>query len=107
MVYLYSFRRVGETSHIRMRGQCTIPAAHTQKPIPYKYVVVSRHEKKKQISVKTDYEFVAYAQRGGNVNRILIIPEALKGQTSGLVDYNTVQLALCLYKVLTSIATVR
>ena len=66
-----------------MRGRCTIPAAHTLKPIPYKYIVVSRHEKKKQISVKSDYEFVAYAQHRGHVNRILIIPEALKGQTAG------------------------
>ena len=73
-----------------MRGCCTIPAASTKKPIPYKYVVVPRHDKKKKSSDKPEYEFVAHGQHRGVINRVLIIPSELKGQTSGQLDYNTV-----------------
>ena len=66
-----------------MKGHCTIPTVNTQKPIPYKYVVVPRHEKKEKSSPKPEYEFVAHASAGGIVNRVLVIPDALKGQTSG------------------------
>ena len=77
------YRYVGKTRHIRIRGSCTIPTAITRKPMPYKYVVVPRHEKRKKASTKPEYEFVAPGWDRGIVNRVLVIPEALKGQASG------------------------
>ena len=88
-VYIYAtlyllvfYRYVGKTKHIRMRGRCIIPTDCTLKPISYKYVVIPIHDKKKK-SAKPEYEFVTSARYRGIVNRVLIIPEDLKGRTSG------------------------
>ena len=65
-----------------MKGHCTIPTDYTLQPLCYRYVIFSKHGKKGQLSTTKDYEFLLYTNCG-IINRVLIIPEELQGQTSG------------------------
>lgn len=60
-----------------------MPTSSTHRIIPYKYVVVSRRSSKKQSKQETVFEFVRAGSHRGIVNRALVIPDHLKGKTSG------------------------
>ena len=75
-------RDYGTSKHLRLIGRCIIPTDCTHRTIPYKYVV-SKRGKKAQPKMQPDYEYIADGLHRGNVNRALIIPEYLKGKTTG------------------------
>eukprot|EP00118_Oscarella_pearsei_P019394 m.206023 g.206023 ORF g.206023 m.206023 type:complete len:1729 (+) comp39667_c0_seq12:93-5279(+) len=71
----------------RLSGSFTLDPNLSRRPIQYKYVVVGKRRKR-----KGEFEYLCDAQvHGGAVNRVLLLPEDLRGSKEGeFVKYDSV-----------------